>query len=309
MARLMGARLLAWQLEAPWWIRHPVSAAWTSVWLVALRPRRIVLQHSFLLGLVVAAYKRLAPWPVLVIDDCHTKALRRRPSGMLRPFYDVMRAWSMGSFDCLVIATATLEEEARTLGVPIVVIPDPLPHLAARAERGSLRGRDVVVVIGSYAEDEPVAQIMEAAERLPEVHFKFTGRPPAPIEAGPLPGNVELLGFLPPESFVDELAAADALVALTTHDGTFLRAACEAVAIGRPLVTSGTEALRAYLSDAAVYVDADAGSIAEGVARALVDRRGLEERVTARRRELRERENVALTTLRGLLRPSASRVA
>jgi glycosyltransferase involved in cell wall biosynthesis len=73
---------------------------------------------------------------------------------------------------------------------------------------------------------------------------------------------------------------------LTTRDYTLQLAGCEAIALGKPLVTSEFAYLRELFEDAAVYVEPTAESIRAGV-----------ETVLARREEL-TRETERLTEVR-----------
>jgi hypothetical protein len=129
-----------------------------------------------------------------------------------------------------------------------------------------------VVVVGSFACDEPVAETLAAAALLPDVRLVFTGDPQ---RARPrrllrtLPPNVELAGWLRFADYVLLLRSAAVIVALTTRDHTILRGAWEAVYLGQPLVTSGWPAQRDCFTQGALFVDNDAASIARGIRHAL----------------------------------------
>lgn len=315
LSRRLGTRTVAWQLEAPWLVRHPASALWSVYWLCRLRPRRVVLQHSFLLAVIVAAYKRWAPWTVVVVDDCHTKALRRRATGFLAPLFRGLRRWSMSSFDGLLVATPTIASEATELGVPLFVLPDPVPDLQTTVPCRSpldvpvLEDAPTVVVVGSFAEDEPVTQILDAARDEPGVGFVMTGRPPAWLAGRAVPDNVRLVGFLDWPCYVAVLGSADAIVVLTTHPGTILRGACEALAMAKPLVTSDTAALRDYVGEAAILVRPDAADILRGIASALERREQLVAATRVRRDELAGLHRQTLRNVRCLLAGEAAEAA
>src|SRR5262249_26329033 len=60
------------------------------------------------------------------------------------------------------------------------------------------------VLVCTYSVDEPVAEVVEAARRLPDIQFSFTGDPaylPAGLRSR-LPENVRLTGFLPDEEYL-----------------------------------------------------------------------------------------------------------
>ncbi|MGZ6793434.1 MAG: glycosyltransferase, partial [Mycobacteriales bacterium] len=141
---------------------------------------------------------------------------------------------------------------------------------------------DEVVFPAGWAPDEPVAALLEAARLLPGTRFAVTGTPPAGLV---LPPNVRATGQLPREQFLALLAGAPVVLALTTREHTMQRAAYEAVAAGRPVVASGTAALRGYLGDAACYADGTGPGIAGAVTRALADLPRLEAEATVVRDE------------------------
>lgn len=128
-----------------------------------------------------------------------------------------------------------------------------------------------VVYICSFKEDEPVGAVIEAARGLPEAEFRITGRAPRGLEAS-LPGNVRLTGFLSDDEYNELLAGADALVALTTRQGTLLYGAQEALALHRPLLVSRTATLEEYFGRGALFCDNTAEDIRRGV-REMLSRR------------------------------------
>ncbi len=76
-----------------------------------------------------------------------------------------------------------------------------------------------MVVVNSFAVDEPLAELLEAARRLPELRFFVTGNPEL-ARRGLLaskPTNVEFTGFVSEEKYAGLLRAADVVVVLTTH--------------------------------------------------------------------------------------------
>ncbi|MGD9857163.1 MAG: glycosyltransferase [Planctomycetaceae bacterium] len=70
------------------------------------------------------------------------------------------------------------------------------------------------------------------------------------------PDNVRFTGFLSAGEYVGQLQASDAVMALTTRDHTMQRGAYEAVYLGKPVVTSDFEVLRASFPKGTVHVRA-----------------------------------------------------
>ena len=80
-----------------------------------------------------------------------------------------------------------------------------------------------------------------------------------------------LAGFLDDDAYLRLLARSDAVVVLTDREDTLLSGAWEAIALGRPLVVSGTQALRTTFGDAVGYVDGERTTIAAGIDAVLGD--------------------------------------
>jgi glycosyltransferase involved in cell wall biosynthesis len=124
-----------------------------------------------------------------------------------------------------------------------------------------------VAVVNTFAADEPLDAILDAAAALPEVHFEVTGalrRAPTGLQAR-TPSNVTFTDFLPDDRYYSLLASSDAVMCLTTRDNTMQRGACEALSLGRPIITSRWPLLEDYFDRGTVHVDADAASIRDGV--------------------------------------------
>lgn len=124
-----------------------------------------------------------------------------------------------------------------------------------------------LAVVNTFAKDEPLGEVLEAARGLPHVQFYITGK----VESAPpgllarAPSNVRFTGFLPDASYYALLGGAHAVMCLTTRDNTMQRGACEALSLGRPIVTSDWPLLRAYFHKGAVHVPGHAAAIRRGV--------------------------------------------
>ncbi len=69
------------------------------------------------------------------------------------------------------------------------------------------------------------------------------------------PENVHFTDFLPNEQYYALLASSQVVLCLTTRDHTMQRGACEALWMGKPIVTSDWPLLREYFYQGALYVD------------------------------------------------------
>jgi hypothetical protein len=304
---LMGGTGFRRRWMAPF--RYPLLAL-RSAWLVLRRRPRalVVVSPPFVAGLVLVPLARLLGARVAV--DLHSAAL---VEPAWRPFQPLQR-WVCRLAGAAVVTLPGLEAALERQGVPAIVLPDPLPEMPetpetpdvpdlpdAGATRPAIPGEGpLVVAVCGWGNDEPIEALVEAA-RGAAWRLAVTGRPTRRLP--PTVPNVTLTGFLSPPEYPALLRAADAVVVLTTRDDTLLAGAWEALAVERPLVLSGTDALRQTFGPEVVYADADPTSIRNGIERVLADPaagRELSARLRARFTIENER---ALQALAAHLRP------
>ena len=175
-----------------------------------------------------------------------------------------------------------VEDMARAMDLPCTVLMDrppdvrpeefPLPR-AIIGDRHAPR----VVVPCSYDVDEPLAELQNATRALPHVDFFITWyREKLPREfAHGFGSNVIFTGFLPIQEFNALLACADVILVLTTRNGTQPSGATEALSFERPLVVSDSQTIRTLFPKGAIYVENQAGAIADGIQAALRDKERL----------------------------------
>ena len=72
-------------------------------------------------------------------------------------------------------------------------------------------------------------------------------------------------GFIPFEDYYGLLAAAHAVMVLTTENHTLQWGACEAVSLGRPIITSDWLFLKSYFDKGTIHVDNSVEDICRGV--------------------------------------------
>ena len=171
-----------------------------------------------------------------------------------------------------IVTNSPLEERCRSNGVSAIILHDLLRNANDCLEKPRTVGQNAaptVVCPLSYANDEPVAGLLQAARLSPDVNFVLTGRPPNSI-TDQAPSNVTFTGYLSNGDYEKLLNRSDVVVALTTRDLTMQRAGYEAFMARKPQVTSDFTTLKDFYEDCAIYVEpAEAVSIAAGVREAL----------------------------------------
>ena len=223
-------------------------------------------------------YRALCCPSARIVADCHNAQLRAPWSRF------PLALWSLRRADVILVHNEAMFERAKEIGWPMnkVHVLEDVPPVFSDVEPKGLAKSQIdapkpwVVFPGSFAADEPIAEVMEAARLAPELTFIITGRPDRAPRNGHditrLPSNMRLPGFLSIEVFDDLLREADVVMGLTREEGIQLSVCNEALGFRRPLVTSDTAILHRLFSEAAVMVSTgDPQSIVNGCREALAN--------------------------------------
>jgi glycosyltransferase involved in cell wall biosynthesis len=248
--------------------------------LFSSRPRRVFVQvPSVVLGCIAIVVARLRGFQLIV--DAHNAVIEGAERGAW-PMRSIYR-WLLERADLTIVTNAFLAERASRFGGRYAVLPDPIPGF--RADPGVEVDAASVVVISTWAEDEPLDEMLKACALLPSsIVTTFTGRPKGPVaELAKAARGVKLSGFVSHADYLRLLTSARVVVDLTTREDCLVCGAYEALALGRPLVVSDTRALRALLGDAAMYTENRATSIAAAIEAAVAANSELQRQSDLRR--------------------------
>jgi glycosyltransferase involved in cell wall biosynthesis len=282
-------------LVAPY--KYPVQAVKTLRLLMSRRPRVVFVQSppSFAV-MLVALYCAITGAGYVV--DAHSDAMQRsiwmRPRWLHRTLIRRARA--------TIVTNEHFATTIGSLGGRALIIRD-IPTTFPSGGTFNVADGFVVAVVNTFAADEPLPAILEAAAELPEATFYVTGRiekAPAELTAA-APPNVQFTGFLDDSDYYDLLRGADAVMCLTTRDHTMQRGACEALSLARPIITSDWPLLRDYFRKGTVHVGDDAPSILGGVGRMMVEHPRFQEEIVEQQAAQRDEWAGAITILEQLL--------
>jgi glycosyltransferase involved in cell wall biosynthesis len=225
------------------------------------RPKLVFVQSppSFAV-LCVYLYCKLAKAKYIV--DAHSDALQS--------WYWTWPGWLSRLWARAAITTIVTNEHLQQMiqdwGGQVFILKD-IPTNFDMGDRYPMNGHFNVAVVNTFSDDEPIAEILEASARLPEVQFYVTGKKeralPEILEHAP--ANVHFTGYLPDKTYYALLDAAQAVMCLTTRDHTMQRGACEALSLGKPIITSDWSLLREYFHKGTVYVPNTGEGIRLGV--------------------------------------------
>lgn len=240
LADALGAELYVPgpKLSRRWWpVRYAVQGVLTFLVILRRRPDRILFTNPpFVAGLPILAAARLRG--ATVWCDAHSGAFNdQRWRRFARANRSVLRRCTG-----MVLASARLGRELESDAMPrTLVVASPPLQLRDRAREP----RPVIVATLGWAWDEPVAELLAAAARVPDIEVMLTGHAPREVRRG-APANCTFSGWLPRDEYRAVLAKATAVICLTTRESTMQTGAYEAAEHGTPMILSGTGALREY---------------------------------------------------------------
>lgn len=269
-------------LAAPLKYSYQTIATLRLLW--RLRPRLIFVQSPPNLAVLIVYIYCIFSGARYIVDahsDAFTSPFWSRPRWLNR--FLARRAVTT------IVTNEHFQEQITRGGGHAFVLRD-IPTTFPDQTGFPVQGGFNVVVVNTFADDEPLSEILQAAERLddaaldsteqtttvqatPHIHFYITGktsRAPQPISArlsqpGALPAHVHFTDFLPDADYYALLNSADAVMCLTTRNHTMQRGACEALSLGKPIITSDWPLLKDYFHRGAVHVDNSAAGIHAGV--------------------------------------------
>lgn len=260
-------------------VKYLLQAIKTLTELRRRRPQVVFVQDPpILASLVVWIYCWLANARLII--DSHTDALLASWWQWSMPLHRFLSRRAI----CTIVTNDHLKDIVESWGARAFVLADVPTRFRYRPY--PIDGGFNVAMVGSFSYDEPRRCVFQAAEKLPDVQFYVTGSLDlsSASELAAAPPNVHFTGFLPPEDYYGLLQSAHAVMVLTTEDHTLQWGACEAVSLGRPVITSDWPFLRSYFSKGTVYVD----NSAEGIQRGIVEMRREWKQLSKEVIELRE---------------------
>lgn len=152
---------------------------------------------------------------------------------------------------------------ARAIVLPNLPVEIPMPEPKSRSSEKSFE----ITVVNTFAADEPLEPIWQAARDLQDVKFYIlgdTGLAPKGILTS-APENITFTGYLRGIDYWQRVVSSDALICLTTYPYSLLAGAKDGLMARIPMLLSRQPVLTDYFTKGVVFVDNTAGSIIEGV--------------------------------------------
>ncbi|MEM9950292.1 MAG: glycosyltransferase [Chloroflexota bacterium] len=137
-----------------------------------------------------------------------------------------------------------------------------------------------IVFICTFAVDEPVEAVIEAASLSPKAHIYITGDyKRAKHLLSNKPDNVTFTGYTEYEVFIGLLRNCDVIMDLTIWENTVLMGAYEAISLHKPLITSNSQVLRDYFPIGTIHIENTPESIAQAIDDVQINMERLQEEI------------------------------
>jgi glycosyltransferase involved in cell wall biosynthesis len=262
LSRALGAELHEWREIDD--IKNPLKKYSSGLFRTAMllcreKPALVFCQNpSLVLSAFLALMKRPAGYALYV--DAHNAGLFPREGRSLT--LGALSRFVQKRADLTIVTNNNLGAHVQENGGTAFILPDRIPDLPETGLE-DLEGRENILFICSYADDEPYELVFDAARELEkDVCIHVTGNfRKRGIDPDGVPRNVRLLGYVPEDRYVRMLRSVDATIDLTSREDCLVCGAYESVAAGKPQILSDTKALRDYFSRGAVYARHSAESI------------------------------------------------
>ena len=239
----------------------------------AHRPKVLLVQNpSIILSVLAVWLKRLSGYRLVV--DAHNEAIN--PFILRKSLIDklgilsIILKYIQRKADLTIITNKGTEAAIKQNGGVPFILPDKIPCMDISASTKTKKNS--ITFICSYAVDEPVAEVIKAAGKMPDsVTIYITGnyKKWVLLDIIEPPPNVVFTGFLSDAEYESRLQLSDVIMDFTTEENCLVCGAYEAVAMQKPLITSNTKALKKYFYKGTYHINHTPDEIAVAALRAL----------------------------------------
>lgn len=283
--------------------------------LLKTRPHLVYVQNpSLVLSLLVLMLKPFAG-RYRVIMDAHNEAVT--PFTHTHWPIPTLSRTAIRRADWTIVTNQALAEQVSAIGGRPLILPDRLPEPPIEPSPAPVIEHVFqVMVVATYAADEPIAAIVEAARQLgPSYKFFITGRATKldPAIREKLPANVAQTDFLDEHDYWQLMRDSHVTLDLTLKPNCLVCGAYESLAMRRPMILTGNPATRDLFGQVALFpADDSPQAIAAAIKHARGDYPQIVRRTEAGAQGFSEHWSKRAASLHALvmeLRPASSRAA
>jgi glycosyltransferase involved in cell wall biosynthesis len=236
-------------------LRRYLSLGWATLKILAReRPSRIFLQNPSLILASLVLFARPFLGRYKVVMDAHNEAVEPFTYAYWPITWLTRRA--LRKADVTIVTNEALAKIVRERGGRPLVLPDRLPTAPVAPRSVPMADTLEVMVVATYAADEPIAGILAAARELGAGYrFSFTGNPKklTPELRERAGDNVRFTGFIPEHDYWQLMADSHVMLDLTLKPNCLVCGAYEALALQKPMVLTGNPATRDLFERVALF--------------------------------------------------------
>jgi glycosyltransferase involved in cell wall biosynthesis len=255
MSKMLDASLHELILDGPVWRRYPVLIIKTIGLVWRTSPEIVFVQNpSMILAGLSVLISRL--FNVRVIIDAHNAGLFPM-EGQYKILNKVARFINKKAL-LVIVSNDSLVPHVENNGGKAFAIPDPVPAISCFKKTRLTTDKFNILFVCSWSDDEPYVEVLHAANMINQpVRIFITGNSKGRHlkYSADLLKNVILTGFLSNEDYDALLCSCDAVMVLTTREDCLVCGAYEGVAVGKPLILSGTNSLRTFFNKGCIYTN------------------------------------------------------
>ncbi len=267
LSSALGVKLYMILSERMALVRYISVSLKTISILLKERPECLIIQNPSIVLAVLAGFLKLIFKYRLVVDRHSNFLLGKTQYNLLDRLFFLMSDFSIKMADLTIVTNENLKKYVELKGGKGFVLPDKLPTPRVALTHSQQRN-NVVTFICTYASDEPYMEVIKAAsvmDKKIKVHITGNDKKINPQVFQKLPDNVVITGFIPDKEYDELLQKSDIIMDFTKLENCMVCGAYEAVAMGKPLVTSSTDVLKEYFTQGTLHIDHSPQAICDAI--------------------------------------------
>jgi len=293
-------------IERLFLFRYFLAVLKTFFILLYERPKVLIVQNP---SIVLSFFSSLVK-PVfnyILVIDLHTQYIH--PIGTKKIIMNYLLNYSLRRGDIIIVTNESYKNTIKDkTNSEIFILPDKIPDFDYEFKRIRLKGKNNILYICTFSEDEPWKEVIKAANLLSnDIYIYISGK--NELDNKKVATNVVLTGFLPEKDYQNLVRSVDIIMVLTTQDDCLVCGGYEAVSAEKPMILSNKKVLREYFNKGATFTENNSQDIARSIDLTIKNKTGLKEEIRELKR-IREMEwKNKWDNLLEMLNPSDSKMA
>lgn len=236
-----------------------------ETWLIlnSKRPRLVLVTNPpILAGAVVSQYCQQSG--AVFVLDTHSPALFSKRWRWTIPLQKLIARKAIVN----ILDQGCFRLTFESWGCRVVTLQrPPIRRVSSNGHTHSMVDPLEITVVNTFAADEPLIPIIDAANRLPDVHFSILGdtRLAHPKVFKNIPENITYTGYLKGDDYWNQIHKSQAILCLTTYSRSLLGGAQDGMMAEVPLILSRQPVLCEYFTKGCIFIENSAQGIVNGI--------------------------------------------